>query len=133
LAGKGIEKTMIRFEYLVIVSVAIFCMAATPTPIGWRAPTGKETNQNWRKGRSHHYIVDKADFNGDGTEDEARLLVRQKVQGMALFAFVSQGKSFEIYLLEELREAGWLDVMGDQRQLFSYLATTKIPGFAFLP
>jgi hypothetical protein len=103
---------MIRLEYSIIVSAAIFCMAATPIPDGWRTPTEKEINQDWRKEKSHHYVVVNADFNGDGIEDEARLLVRQKGQGMALFAFVSQGKSFKEYSLDELEDAGWLEVMG---------------------
>jgi hypothetical protein len=103
---------MIRLGYSIIVSAAIFCIAATPIPDGWRTPTEKEINQDWRKEKSHHYIVVKADFNGDGIEDQARLLVRQKGQGMALFAFVSQGKSFKEYSLDELEDAGWLEVMG---------------------
>jgi len=39
-------------------------------------------------------------------------LVKQKGQGAALFAFVSQGKSFKAYLLDELEDVIWLDVMG---------------------
>lgn len=103
---------MSRLQYLLIVLIALVSIAAVPIPAGWRVPTQKELNQEWRKEKPHHFWAIKADFNGDGIEDEAKLLVTQKGQGAALFAFVSQGKSFQTYLLDELDAVGWLEVMG---------------------
>jgi len=103
---------MPRLQYLLIVLVALAGIAAVPIPAGWRAPMPKELNQEWRKDKPHHFWAIKADFNGDGIEDEAKLLVKQKGRGAALFAFVSQGKSYKTYLLDEPDEVGWLEVMG---------------------
>ena len=95
-----------------ILITALGCLRAAPLPEGWRAPTVKEVDQDWRKDGPHRYMTVKADFNGDGIEDEAKLLIKQNGKGMALFALVSKGQQYESYMLHEDDDAGWLEVMG---------------------
>lgn len=81
-------------------------------PEGWRVPISEEVKQDWRNDKHHRYLSIKADFNWDGIDDEAILLIRQKGKGIALFTFISEGAQFKTYILDELEDAGWLDVMG---------------------
>jgi len=97
---------------LFLVIFSLLCIAAQPLPDGWRTPTRKEANQDWRNDARHRYLEINADFNGDGLIDKAMLLVEKKGHKMALFAFVSQSKSFKEYRLAVEDNVKWLDVMG---------------------
>jgi hypothetical protein len=69
---------MRKIIILVLLIAVLGCVRTAPLPEGWRAPTAKEVNQDWRNNEQHRYVIVKADFNGDGIEDEARLLVKEK-------------------------------------------------------
>src|SRR5439155_22965138 len=84
-----------------------------PLPSGWRVPSSAEAAQKWRKRDPNRYLVVRADFNGDGVRDQARLLRRDKGEGLGLFAFVSQKDgTFKTYLLHEDKDKGAIEAMG---------------------
>jgi hypothetical protein len=98
-------------QLFIIFIVAVFTIAAMPLPEGWRIPSKEETSQAWRNEKPHRYLVIKTDFNDDGILDEARLLMSKNDSGIALFAFVSQGKGFKSFLLDKLSPK-YIQVMG---------------------
>jgi hypothetical protein len=57
--------------------------------------------------------VVKADLNGDGAMDQARLLIRNKGHGLGLFAFVSQKDgTFKTFKLDEKKDINYIKVLG---------------------
>jgi hypothetical protein len=112
------------FFTLGLVALSLLVVVANPCPIaaadggaasmrlpsGWRLPTPNETMQDWRKDFVNNALLVRADFDGDGVMDEARLVVRD--DGGAVAVAVSLGRGAGIYLLGEIHEAGWLEVMG---------------------
>lgn len=82
-------------------------------PQGWRIPTSSETKEEWRNKDSNRYLSVKANFNGDGVMDQARLLIRIKDSALGLFAFVSQKDgTYKTYLLDEIKDTDYIKVMG---------------------
>jgi hypothetical protein len=91
-----------RLFYLFVILAVTACMGAGKLPSGWRFPSDDEINQDWRKDNPQRFLVVKADLNGDGAQDEARILVKEGKRHAALVAFMSEGKSFRTYFLLEL-------------------------------
>lgn len=91
------------FFTLFIWAITTVCLSSDiPLPQGWRMPTATETKAEWRNKDPNRYLWISADFNGDGVLDEARLLIRDKPQGLGLFAFVSQkDATYKSFLLDE--------------------------------
>jgi hypothetical protein len=87
-------------------------IAATPLPPGWREPLEKEANQEWRKESPTLYLSSIGDFNGDGVEDQAKLLVRENDEAVALFVIISDKKDHKTYKLDQSEGISTLDVMG---------------------
>lgn len=82
-------------------------------PQGWRMPGASEIGNDWRDNAPDGFLIARGDFNGDGIEDEARLLLSKKGNKMGLFAFLSQeAKSFRIILLDEKDDAEYIEVFG---------------------
>jgi hypothetical protein len=79
-------------------------------PSGWRFPKPEETVQAWRKEFASDALLARADFDGDGNMDEARLVVRE--DGSAVAVAVSLGKGSRVHILGEIRESGWLETIG---------------------
>jgi hypothetical protein len=81
---------------------------------GWRALTQSELAENlgWRKEDPNFYISVKADFDGDGKEDEARLLINDKENKMGLFVTLSSQKRANPLLLEAIDDKRTIEVMG---------------------
>jgi hypothetical protein len=81
---------------------------------GWRAPTKSEIPDNigWRKEDPNFYIKAKADFDGDGKEDEALLLISDKENKMGLFVTLSSHKMVHPLLLEAIDDKRTIEVMG---------------------
>lgn len=102
--------TLILFTF----SSPMPCLSGDPfLPPGWRLPSSAETKAEWRNEAPSRYLVVKADFNGDGTMDEARLLLRDADPGFGLFAFISQkDSSFKAYALEEVKDPNYIEFMG---------------------
>ena len=78
-------------------------LAATDLPKGWRLPTKAELADNERNASPMRYAVAKADFNGDGTEDEALLLKSSTFSGEGLWVRLSgTSKTFTWVKLDEI-------------------------------
>jgi hypothetical protein len=79
-------------------------------PSGWRLPKPEEVMQGWRKEFASGALLVRADLDGDGIIDEARLVVRE--DGSAVAVAVLLGNGSKTHLLGEIPEPGWLEVMG---------------------
>jgi len=79
----------------------------------WRRPNIKDLGDDygWRKEDPNLYLTARADFDGDGKEDETFLLVNDKESKMGLFAQLSSlpGKKIK---LDESDHKSWIEVMG---------------------
>ena len=84
---------------------------ATTLPAGWRLPKPEEEEfpgDAWRNRDRERYLVVRGDFDGDGKEDQARLLVNSDGTKHALFVFLGSGAS--VQLIEQ--DAETLKAMG---------------------
>jgi hypothetical protein len=81
-------------------------------PAGWRDARDAEVAQKWRSGDPARYLVVRADFNGDHRIDEARLLVREDGNALALVVFIAQADGYKVSILDTIDGSGWLDVIG---------------------
>jgi hypothetical protein len=54
-------------------------------PEGWRRPTRSETSGAWRKESPTRFLVVKGDFDGDGKQDIAELLVNPSLKQFGVF------------------------------------------------
>lgn len=61
-------------------------------PTSWREPMTAELSDEWRNRHRARYAVASGDFNGDGVEDKAMLLVAKKGGRVGLFVFLSKGE-----------------------------------------
>jgi len=89
------------------------CVASTlAPPKGWRVPKEEQGSQVWREKNSNRYLSVKGDFNGDGINDEAKILSSEDKKLVGLFVFLSniQG-GYEIIELNKKAYA-YIDVMG---------------------
>ena len=80
----------------------------------WRTPSLAELghDSSWRKDDSDLYLMAKADFDGDGKEDVARLLINDKENKMGLFVTLSSEKKAQPLLLEAIDDKNTIEVMG---------------------
>ena len=53
-------------------------------------PGSVEVKDKWRDEGANRYLWFKADFNGDGIEDQANVLINKDNKKVGIFAFVSQ-------------------------------------------
>lgn len=109
-------KNVVWWVVSIIFALALprLCLSEDPSlPPGWRLPTTAETDQDWRNEDSNRYLVVRADFNGDGVTDQAKLLLRDTGPGFGLFAFVWQKDgAFKAYVLEEVKDTNYIEFMG---------------------
>jgi len=80
----------------------------------WRSPTQSELagSMSWRKGDPDLYVAAKADFDGDGKEDVARLLINDTENKLGLFVTRSSEKGAAPLLLEAVDNTQAIEVMG---------------------
>jgi hypothetical protein len=81
---------------------------------GWRTPGQSELKDDlgWRKEDPNRYLVVRADFDGDGKQDVARLLINDKDNKMGLFVKLSSLLDKKEIKLEEFDDKSWIEVMG---------------------
>ena len=104
-------KFLVLFSFTLSLLMSCLTRTLLPPP-GWRLPSSAETKAEWRNEDPSRYLVVQADFNGDGTMDEARLLLRDPGPGFGLFAFVSQKDGLlKAYALEAVKDTGYIEVM----------------------
>jgi hypothetical protein len=113
------EKLLLAFAKLAFfvgiwtAGATLACAQDIQLPSGWRMPTSSELESGWRNRDPTKYAIVKGDFNGDGIDDQAMLLVSTRQQGFALFAFLSQERQkFKTYKLDSNRDLSFLQVTG---------------------
>jgi len=86
---------------------------AVPLPAGWRHASTREASSEWRgRDRCRHLVV-RADFNGDGLNDQAELLLSESGPEFNLFAFVAQRDgTYREYRLGDALPLDYFEVMG---------------------
>jgi hypothetical protein len=101
----------IRGPFFVFLAIAVSCVGLThafSVPEGWRTLAKDEFMNEIRKEEQKDYLAVQADFNGDGADDEARLLVTLDGKKMAIVVWVSNESLFHI--LGEYE--AWPEAMG---------------------
>ncbi|HEV7693359.1 MAG TPA: hypothetical protein VGO52_21165 [Hyphomonadaceae bacterium] len=81
----------IALATIVALSVCSIASAQTPPP-GWVRPTDAElqgSDFKARQAKPGKALAVQADFNGDGKQDSAELLIKRGSQTFALFAFIA--------------------------------------------
>lgn len=79
-------------------------------PTGWRFPTPTDATGDWKdQGHGKPYVAT-ADFNGDGLEDQAWILLKSNGAGGGLFVFIAKPDGFATSQL--LNEAPYPQSMG---------------------
>jgi GH18 family chitinase len=100
----------IRANALLLIALAGFC-SAQRMPTGWTKPAPKLTGQEFRRKDPNHFLVVTGDFNGDGVQDKALLLVNQRTQKLGFFVCLTTATGCDWHRLE-LMDIALLDVMG---------------------
>ena len=89
-------QSRVRFALLATLTCAAPAAAQTPPlPAGWERPKDADLIGNWefRRDKPHRYARAEGDFNGDGKQDRAELLIDRKAGTYALFAFLGGAKT----------------------------------------
>jgi hypothetical protein len=111
-AGRG-GLALIRAAVIAVSLLSTAC-AQYDLPAGWRLPQLQEIyasdNQAgpWRDEDPDRYLVARGDFDGDGRDDHARLLVSADGKTYALFIFWASGSVTQL----DSMDAGFLEVLG---------------------
>lgn len=93
-----------------LLSVAAVC-SAQQLPAGWTKPTANLTGQQFRQKDPNHNLVVNGDFNGDGVQDKAVLVVNEHSRKMGFFVCLTTGTACDWHRLEDM-DIAFLDVMG---------------------
>jgi hypothetical protein len=99
-------RTIARF----LIVLAGVC-SAQETPAGWVKPPDKLTRQDFRRTDPSHFLIATGDFNGDGVQDKAVLLVNQRTQKLGFFVCLTTETGCDWHRLETM-DIAFLDVMG---------------------
>lgn len=95
---------------LAVVALMGLC-AAQELPKGWQRPPASSTRQSFRLTNPNRFLVVTGDFNGDGVQDKAFLLVNKEATKLGFFVCLTTTKGCDWQRLEEM-QIGFLDVMG---------------------
>jgi hypothetical protein len=100
-----------------ILAMALFLALPTSVclsqeiPAGWAKPPAKLTGQEFRRKDPNHFLIVTGDFNGDGVQDKALLLVNQHTQKLGFFICLTTATSCDWHRLEVM-DIAFIDVMG---------------------
>jgi hypothetical protein len=96
---------------IVFLAVSAHVCLSQEVPVGWTTPPANMTRQTFRQKAPDRFLVVKGDFNGDGVQDKALLLINQHAQKMGLFVCLTTPRDCEWHRLEVMN-ISFLDVMG---------------------
>lgn len=99
-----------RTVVVFLLGLATAC-SAQQLPAGWTKPPANLTGQRFREKDPNHFLVVEGDFNGDGVQDKAMLLVNHRAQKMGFFVCLTTATGCDWHRLEVM-EIAFLDVMG---------------------
>jgi len=74
-------------------------IAQADIPQGWRTPKSQEIvyeGDTWRNENPSKFLEVQADFDGDGKNDDAKLLVSSNGEKYGLFVFLGSGKTVRL-------------------------------------
>jgi hypothetical protein len=106
---------MNKIVYLALTVLLVFILpSATYAVSDWRNPTADDLGKDatWRDEDTDRYLVVKADFDGDGKEDFARLLASDKSDKIGLFVTVSSIKKAGPLLLKSIKDKRTIETFG---------------------
>ena len=98
---------------MLLLGLTTLC-SAQQLPAGWTKPPANLTGQQFREKDSNHFLVVKGDFDGDGVQDKALLLVDQHNHKMGFFVCLTTATGCDWHRLEVM-DIAFLDVMGIAR------------------
>jgi hypothetical protein len=81
-------------------------------PHGWKTPDGPESKKEWRNEGLNKFLWFKSDFNGDGIDDQANILVNEDTRKMGVFAFLSQKDGTYKTFMLQVEDVGLLKETG---------------------
>jgi hypothetical protein len=99
------------FAFLIFDGNAIASSVRDDLPKGWRSPSTKQLSQDFRRKDRNHFALAIGDFNGDGIEDRAALLVDETNSKLGLFVCLRNANGCNWQLLEEM-DIVLLEAMG---------------------
>ncbi len=102
-----------RAAAVLLLGLTTLC-SAQQLPAGWTKPPANLTGQQFREKDSNHFLVVKGDFDGDGVQDKALLLVDQHNHKMGFFVCLTTATGCDWHRLEVM-DIAFLDVMGIAR------------------
>jgi len=90
----------------VAVAMASPAIFADQSVSEWRVPAMADLGDDseWRKENAELYLTARADFNGDGVEETARLLINDKENKVGLFVTLESDKKRPSLLLESIND-----------------------------
>jgi hypothetical protein len=100
----------LRIAALFLIALASVC-SAQEMPSGWSKPAPRLTRQAFRRKDTNHFLIVTGDFNGDGLQDKALLLVNQRTRKLGLFVCLTTTTGCDWHRLEVM-DVAFLDVMG---------------------
>jgi len=96
---------------VLFLAVSTKLCLAQELPAGWMKPPAKLTGQEFRRKDPNHFLAVIGDFNGDGLQDKALLLVNQHTQKLGFFICLTTATGCDWRRLEVM-EIDFIDVMG---------------------
>ena len=95
---------------LVLIAIAPFS-SGQELPKGWTVPAASSTRQAFRQKDRNRFLVATGDFNGDGKQDKAVLLVNKATSKLGFFVCLTTTTGCDWQRLEEM-DIAFPDVMG---------------------
>ena len=89
-------RLFISLPLILLAAYSIAQVSAEQTlPAGWRKPALAEATGTWRKKSPARFLVVRGDFDGDGRDDVAELLVSDSGKSFGLFVWLSSQRRWQ--------------------------------------